>query len=71
MKKKIVLKIKDLEFDNTRLSVGQAYRHAVKLLRSKGHIFNGIFLSVDSKTAYAWRYTKFMPPSPPTRRRHG
>lgn len=71
MKRKIILKVKDLDFDNTRSAVNEAYDHAVQLLKLKGYFIDGVLLSIDSKIAYAWKSLKSVPPPPPTRRKHG
>ena len=68
MKRNIVLKVKDLEFEKTRSSVDEAYERAVSLLKLKGYNFNGVLLSVDKGIAYAWSYSK---PKPKPRPRRG
>jgi len=56
--RKIILKVRDLEFEDTQTSVQDEMENAKKVLNTKGYFFDGILLSVNTKIAYVWKEMK-------------
>lgn len=63
--KKTIVKVHAIEFDHEPECCQAAIEETTELLEEKGYIFDGIFISVDTKIAYVWKNIKPKKPSTP------
>ena len=58
MIRKIILKVRDLEFQHTDESMAECIQATKELLDDKRYFYDGILISVNSKVAYVWKTMK-------------
>lgn len=58
MERKIIIRVHDLDYEETPKSVEECYNDTKNMLNNKGYFFDGMLFSIKSRIAYIWKHSK-------------